>query len=402
MGRSVLTFQYLTGFACIGADCEDNCCTGGHPPIPVDEDRYDALEAALPPMQFEHGVERCAQGPHHALLRTNDDGSCRFLQARLCNIHKHLGEQLQPDACAVFPRHLLEVDGQLELTGNPACPEAARRLLLTDDATAFVQMDARDAGRLVRAEVIDTTRSSYASHVNDIRQLMLDLLAMKTHSVEHRLVLMTWFANATADVFHQDGTGDVFAHIQKLASPLRAPQFRVKLIGAAEESPVPPALMRSLFERLRRHALSLMDRSAYGDLVTEVLGSYAAEHGEAPDVWQAYLERRARVIQRFAPQIDRFFTNFAANYWMRHPYLASRNLFAHMQQLLVQIAVQRFLLFSLRSARDTPESLDRAAVRVFYTAARAFERSALPKQLAAELANMSLNNEKGAMYLARL
>ncbi len=403
MDKKLLTFRYMTGFECLGADCEDTCCSGLK--VAVDEAGYNALKRGLPALQFEDGVRKCDWNePAFAVLNQNKDGSCRFLQAGLCNVHKHLGQAFLPDPCAVYPRQITEVDGHFELTGAMSCPQVARLALLTDDAMDFVQMDVSDAGRLVPVERLQTTASAYTGHINDVRQFMLDLLAMKTHPIEHRLMWMVSFANATTGFLHKDAPDDVIDRIARAADPLRDAEFRIKLVGAQEERAVPASLALALVHRLIRLGAASDAKPAFRDLIVDVLKSYASDVDPRPgvsEIWSEYQGRRARVIERQRARMDTIFTNYAANYWLQSPFTTSDDLLKHMTRLLLQVAAQRFLLISLRDSRDTLETLDKAAVRVVYTMNRVFEHTNLVDELAQELAKQGVLNDAGAMSLTR-
>jgi len=72
----------------------------------------------------------------YASIGQREDGSCAFFGAdRLCAIQKELGPSLLTPTCSIYPRVLNVVAGKLEGSLNLSCPEAARNILLRDNAT---------------------------------------------------------------------------------------------------------------------------------------------------------------------------------------------------------------------------------------------------------------------------
>lgn len=123
----------------------------------------------------------------------------------------------------------------------------------------------------------------------------------------------------------------------------------------------------------------------------------------------AYARHKA-AWSSFAPRIDRYFENYAKNYWAREWYSGSPNLLMHTVQLLARMVVLRFMLFghpALAAAIDADvaakeAALDRAAVETVQKFSRAFEHQAsFMQSLAERLTNSNMVSLAPAVCLAK-
>ena len=79
----------------------------------------------------------------------------------------------------------------------------------------------------------------------------------------------------------------------------------------------------------------------------------AAGDASGERLWTAYRERREYWTAAYGRGLDRWLGNYCKNYWLRDWYVLSPNLLVHTQNLLVRLAILRFLLFSDPRLRDT-------------------------------------------------
>jgi hypothetical protein len=160
--------------------------------------------------------------------------------------------------------------------------------------------------------------------------------------------------------------------------------------------PAPKALTANLLSQLigvKPNATAGSFPKSFDDLLTDTIASYRSSGGVVIDdqgnravsaaaLWADYVVRRQEWQATFPERVDRYFENYAKNFWMREWYTTSVDLLAHSRRLLVRVAVLRLLLFShpsLLAARSLTDvtakraALDRAAVEVFYRFSRAVE-----------------------------
>jgi lysine-N-methylase len=95
-----------------------------------------------------------------------------------------------------------------------------------------------------------------------------------------------------------------------------------------------------------------------------------------------YEARRSEWQRECLVELDRYATNYAVNYWLKDLYTESPNLLVHTQNLVVRLALLRFLLLghpallAVRAASldQRRQVLEETAIEVFSTFARWIEQ----------------------------
>lgn len=131
-------------FECLQGDCPDTCCNGFRVGLSLAE--HDRLEQklsthpatkdrnALVKLNRPHALRPSAPGADASFAQ--EDGRCVLLDTDgLCAIHRHFGEEELATVCALYPRTVVDVGGVHEVFLTLACPEAARLILLEEDAS---------------------------------------------------------------------------------------------------------------------------------------------------------------------------------------------------------------------------------------------------------------------------
>ena len=163
------TFRYLAAFSCLGSDCPDHCCKDWS--ITLDSDCKKALEEQR--TSHKTAVRRIENAVINrggiATVRLNEKNECTLLEASgHCLIHRTLGPQCLPKACATYPRSFID-DGAGVLLGEISCPEIARLLLTVDDALDSVAITQTE----MPVQIIRTELGTESAH---LRQNILSLL----------------------------------------------------------------------------------------------------------------------------------------------------------------------------------------------------------------------------------
>ncbi len=392
--------RYLAGFQCIGPACEDHCC--GRWQVVVDKDHYEKLKRAMSQTRAlreefaaKHeradAATRTPQG--YATMKMQENGNCCMLDADgLCASQRRFGASVLSNTCALYPRLFSEHANRIEMAGTLSCPEIARRALLHDDALDLVDFDPAiiTSGHTPNLQWIDP-KDAYAGYLDDIRSTVYELLSLPDYSVSVRLFFVSYFAAGTAEFFHKDVSTVDERRLSEAIRSLQSPALRAELNQWYQERVVPDQFVAKFIVELLKIRASQNCLPALHALVNRALATYegsASDPGKplAPLVVERltadYNQRKAALVARFGGRIDRYFENFAKNYWMKEWYGRSRNLLVHEQDLLFRIAVQRFLLISLANIpleTDEPEAirlLDQEMVRVAYTISRGVEHSA--------------------------
>lgn len=137
--QSANTFKYMSTFSCIGANCEDSCCSGWN--VTVDKSTFKKLKNS-PNSEVSSDVRKHfkiqteATASYFASIQLDKNGQCPMLDAEsMCSIQRKLDHSYLPRTCADFPRYYHVLADKTEVLGTLGCPELARKCLL--DAQAF-------------------------------------------------------------------------------------------------------------------------------------------------------------------------------------------------------------------------------------------------------------------------
>lgn len=386
--------RYLQRFACIGSACEETCCSGWR--VPVDEKHYKKLKAVMDrdPKERErfrrahHRVRGAEKSPaNYALLVLDDHQACQLLDAeRLCSVHRTYGADVLSNTCAFYPRSIQEFESRQEMTATLSCPEIARQALLHDDALELVPAQHSLGGRpLIGLRPRQPQDDLYSACLNEVREIVFDLLGKRGYALATRLFFVTYFADRTQARFHQaDADPSVVAdEYARLAHP----EMLAACSRHFDSIELPGALAAALVVDVFRDRLDDLPRASFRQLLADVVVGREATPLDTPGgttvdvsptaLWQAHQARRGRWSAETKQRIDKYFENYARNYWLREWYVESPNLFRHARRLLIRVAMLRFLLICHpRLAGDfDAATLDATAVEVFFKFSRGIEHS---------------------------
>jgi lysine-N-methylase len=405
-------FRYMTRFHCIGGDCEATCCAGGWN-ITVDKEHYESAKRAMSThpatrqefdKKFRRVKDPARKTRNYALMVLQDNGACTFFgEDHLCNLQQRYGEAVLPDTCAIYPRTLAVSGGRKEQTGLTSCPEVSRQLLLYEDAMDLVEVEPQSLGRhhvLVQLEAHPNI--PYVRYHDELRNLMIDLLSDPLYPLRTRLGFLAYFSYRTQSFLSRGNTEPLdeerlMLEVERVQDPALRAELH-KQFSSLEIDPVFATRVVLTLVKTRSRV------SAFGKLLHDVLAAYSPAGSEATiqseaapvqAMLQAYLAQREHWAP-FAGRIDRYFANYAKNYWAREWYVGSPDLLTHTIQLLTRLCVMRFLLLGhprliAAASASEPEralALDKAVVDTVFTFSRAFEHDGqfikhLKEQLAA-------------------
>jgi lysine-N-methylase len=200
---SALVPRYVTRFACVGAACEDNCCSGWL--VTLDKKTFNAYRNSthpeLKPIFIKHVKRsRATNNDLHYGKITPEPGTeaCSALCDGLCAVQKHLDASHLSHTCFTYPRHTRRFGAQHEQALVLSCPEAARQALLHADAFDFVEekVTVRPDGIVDGASAFGLTTAA----VNDVRIFCLQLMRTTDLALWQRLAILGVFCerlNAT-------------------------------------------------------------------------------------------------------------------------------------------------------------------------------------------------------------
>jgi lysine-N-methylase len=324
-----------------------------------------------------------------ATLKLREDGACTNLDPEnLCSIQRRFGEEVLSNTCTFYPRVFNCRGARVEMTANLSCPEIGRQVLLQADALEVVQLDPKSIPLHAPALQIVKPDASYPGYIDEARSAIFELLSLSEYPVSVRLFFATYFANRTVAFFNKSCDSIDATKLEREIHRMRDPQIRKELYQQYCMLSPSDAVTSLIIAEVLAIRSSGNCHPAFLQLVRDVFKPYAGNSAtqEGPllnipmdEFIAEYYRRRALLIPRFDNQIDRYFENYAKNYWMKEWYGTSSNLMVHMQNLLIRIVVLRFFIFSLFELppevndEEGGTLLDREAVRVFYKFSRNIE-----------------------------
>jgi len=386
--------KYLSRFECIGAECEENCCTGWR--VDVDRPHYKKLKVLMDDSpadraRFRAAHERnagAATDQAWAHLKLHSDGSCPMLEADgLCVTHRRFGQEALSNACSIYPRSASLVGDQVEITASMSCPEVARKALLQEDALELMVMpsDSYQRPHFLNAVPV-APATAWERHLDDVRAFVLRLLSQRRFPMSTRLFFVARFAHRAAGFVHKADDAAAMASLVQSMAELDSDE--ALLAWHTHVAPIAPPLTLAarLIMQVLKARLEDTPANSFRQLVIDVLRSYAgplSDDGQVDldpsTVWETYRARRDALIAHH-PRIDLVVENYCKNHWLRDWYTRSADLASHQRRLLVRVAVLRFLLHShprlAEASTVDAATVDAVAVEVFYKFSRGVEHAA--------------------------
>lgn len=325
----VLAPRYLARFACTAGDCPDNCCAGG--PVPLDPAALGRMEAFADPGLRALVAASVVRGPEPGAGRIEPGPdacrTCPFLDGdRLCRIHAHAGVEALPDSCATYPREAAELNGLGQLALRLSCPEAARLVLLDEDA---LELEALDPGGWVLHRV-EPRQGLDAADLEEVRTQLFQVLQTRELDLSLRLAVVGIFCQRLEELL-QGGKG---ANLPGLFQAMDA----VLENGAVQVPLKAPGVRRDLRARVAKLALTGMRGPGASARTLRVLDEAAAGlEGGAAD-GEAKL---ARALEPCPWLLDHYLLNTA--FREVFPWAAGGP-FLHYARLMLDFAVLRGVL----------------------------------------------------------
>jgi lysine-N-methylase len=393
--RSVLEFQ------CLADRCEDTCCVGLR--VPVSESRLVQLRVGVAGTPDAARVEALVvpepEGPaaERAFIQMGEGGACPFLDTqKFCSLHRRYGERVLPDGCATFPRIVSKVGEQVEVAGSLACPEMARRLLLTPGALEQVPGPWEAVPRPEVARPFPGGPGDvYVAHAERIRATALGLLRQQAFPMASRLGFLGQLAFQLDSVFRAEapfaGTPEQVEQILDAWLPPFEAQDRLEAMHQDFAALVVPGaasaeLLASMLKARRAVARGERFKPFTDGVLGSLWGSPEAE-GSSEAAWREATARWEWLEATHGARVEQYFLHYTVNQWLRAPFTEAPNLLSYVFRLAVRVAMMRMTLAghpavaALRASApglppgEAEAALDRAAVEAFYLVSRHVEQA---------------------------
>ena len=127
--------DYFKKFKCIASECEDTCCAGWE--IVIDDETYSYYNSVKGKFgeRLKNEIILDEDEENIFVLKGN---RCSFLNKdNMCDIYRELGEEYLCYTCKEYPRFTEEFGSLREIGLSLSCPEAARIILRSPEATRF-------------------------------------------------------------------------------------------------------------------------------------------------------------------------------------------------------------------------------------------------------------------------
>lgn len=348
-------FRYMDRFKCIGSSCEDSCCSGGWE-IHVDQAHYKKLKKAMDTTpatrrEFDGALKRVKDSTQsrakYALHVLNERGGCKLVRDDgLCSVHARFGESHLSDTCAVYPRAIARSGARLELAGSVSCPEVARQVLLHDDAFDLVACGPEAFTRpLLMQDLGDHPAKPYDRFHDELRNLVVDLLSDARFPLSARLGFVAYlaqrigaFLDASSASLDENRLAGEIERI--LGTPMRQ-ELETRLSALSTDASFPAKLVVTLVGARAQNP----GAEGFRRLVNTALARYVGQ-GEHDAAAAAAGYTRAKSEWAAEKDLaDQMQANYAKHYWLREWFHGSPSLLAHHIQLLVRLAVIRFVTY---------------------------------------------------------
>ncbi len=324
--------RYAEKFRCLGPECEDSCCKAWD--LRLDRATYERYQLipveSLLGRKVQSSVEMLPEPREeraYGRILLNENLECPFLtEEKWCGIQQTMGEAALSQTCRTYPRIEQQAPGgRWETTMHLSCPEAARLILLDQEAAQqeWVAHGADGRSMVAAYEAVAEwgLHSMTAAKGTEIpeaildatRRLLLLLLRDRRYSLGERVWLMGVFAGRLRTAM----PGIELESAQRFPALLR--EFS-GLLGAGTLRPVlarlagRPAMQLDLTLGLVNRRLERVINSLrFLDAVKEFLDGIGYRPGMTPESLAPTLSRAE--AEFFVPWME-------AHPWLLENYLA--------------------------------------------------------------------------------
>ena len=360
--------NYMDGFKCLGAECENDCCHGWQ--VAVDRKAYKALKVAMSRNKAEreqfrlflrrNRSEKKGQSSF-AHIKLEKDNNCPFLDdQKLCAIQSSYGVRCLGLVCQTYPKVMARVGGRTELHGSLSCPEVARRCLLHEeslDLCAKPITGPADIPPILTRLCNTAPPDPYKRYLDDIRQVGMELLADRKYPVTSRLFFLSYFTDSITPFFHLGCEGldesRLLSEISNISDPVVRDELHGEFLKIDSRNDFAMALVQGVLLHRTRQGRTDFDQLLLKVLKNEDLlerdvaeiDDVSGSGNDANSYKQAYQQRKVVLEPAFGSRLDQYFENYCRNFWFGDWYTDSPNPAEHARKLIIRVTVLKFLLF---------------------------------------------------------
>jgi lysine-N-methylase len=383
--QNVTAPDYFPKFSCIGAACEDTCCSGWA--VNIDRDTYHNYKSnkhkALAPI-FKIAVKkdtspRANNKNNFGIMQLKPDGACFFLEEnQLCAIQKHLGAQALSQTCKNYPRLYNRFGSQNEVALGISCPEAARLILLNPEPMQFATIS-RDSG------TNENTRFAYRwpktsdgdpsqmGVFNDFRALLVGILQCREISLGARLMLIGLLLEESDLIVH----AKTFAHADELSPTLAS---FANLLAYPEQveaqfTKIQPNTLRkfAVLTQLISDSLSIGASMRFRQCLLDTVDGLKAEAGSVDSMGASsltnYTHSHAHFYKPYFQNREYIFENYLVNHVIARLFPFTRGSYLDLyREMVFNLSIIQVVLVGMAAKRKGLD--DATVIQVFQSFAR--------------------------------
>ncbi|MBF0588063.1 MAG: flagellin lysine-N-methylase [Magnetococcales bacterium] len=360
--RSILAARAVLSFRCTDTACLEHCCGGWD--IALDKSRYQTLKQHMAgneqdKARFQTSVhinDPDSQTAFAVIHRGEEDGLCPFLEPDgLCYLHRRFSQETLPSICESYPRRSSLVNERLEVVGDFSCPEMVRGYLCDPHGADMEPADEITPPSRQPTQRIQCRdhQSPYLRIFEESRTALQTLLCDRRFSMASRLFQLAVQTHQLDPFFHLETTlTDEPKMRRALNQIIHLPEERVTLDREFQELEADPLPGIQLLSALLDATVSPERDDSYQRLLQKVfiqLGAQAAENDKgitAEQLWSQHSRRAQRWESLFGTQIDGYLERYAVTHLHAEWCVHSVNLGLYVKNLVLRIAMVRFLLFN--------------------------------------------------------
>lgn len=179
--------NYYNKFHCAAAACPDPCCSCWQ--VVTDEASQEFYKTVEGPIGEKLRSVMYVDQDGDTCFRLVDGKCPFFLDNKLCEIQKTLGEDALCYTCDMYPR-FDEVYGTLEEMGlSLSCPESARLILCSEEKVEFLLYENDEDGD----EFSEDFDGELMVYLLRVREMAIDLLQDRSFPIEKRIAMFLQF-----------------------------------------------------------------------------------------------------------------------------------------------------------------------------------------------------------------
>jgi lysine-N-methylase len=394
----------LEDFACTGAECPDNCCTGWT--ISIDRKTFNAYKKSTHPnlkAKFAEDIHRKRKAGSDAMYgyMAMDTGSraCSFMQDKLCSVQSNLGEDLLSNTCSSYPRLTYQFDGLAQQGMEISCPAVAQKVLLSPTPLEFVE-----SPRWVRAEsvqLVKMERGVPQGLKNDIRFFSLRLVRDTQLPLWQRLAALGMMCSVLDPLLkngeYREVQQQLNAFMHLLDNNLIAANF--------EDVPARPAAQLQIFKsiwQLRQTQFQTPHQAKVFQKITAGIAAGQPSVGTDENVLLDQYTRGLMASQKALQGHPHFLENFLVSQMFTElfPY-RTPTLYEGYLNLITRFGVIRFML-AFQCAQPGPLPTPHELVDTVQVFSRKFEHDQLfASQVSEALMSAGMNQLERVIYFLR-